>query len=183
MSHMRIAPKRVLILVVAYGFIAAACSKHRLSESTDIEMTRSAEPGGLNAVVTIHVSKPMVVGFFSSGTAGDEHLDWGIEVTTACARPKGVAVQEVAADKLVFVDGDKRSELSIPEDGNDGLGCYLVAPGRQPKIVRGTIAPSYLTMACPAAAASYFDIPACCPKGGRCLADGTFVPEGKVNDS
>ncbi|HEY3176419.1 MAG TPA: hypothetical protein VGK94_11750 [Candidatus Polarisedimenticolia bacterium] len=131
---------------------------------------------------TFIVKGPMVVGFFSPEVGGDEHLDWGLERTAACLRPKGVSVTQVSANVLIFVDGKVSTEFRVPSQGNGGLGCYLVAPGRKPLVING-VAPSYLVHACLGKASVYFHVPSCCPEGWVCCPDGSLRGEGSVCDS
>jgi hypothetical protein len=132
----------------------------------------------------IEVHGPMAVGFFPNVGQAEldadegarsalEHFGYAVEDMTKCLDPKGIPVQAVQAELLIFQDGARRSELSLRHVSNESVGCYLVAPSREPKIIRATAGPSSLVILCPAAASFYFGIPECCPDGFKCCPNGS----------
>lgn len=104
-----------------------------------------------------------------------EHFGYAIAATDKCLRPHGIPVDAVYANEIVFEDGGRRFVVDLGGSTNESMGCAFVAPGRAPTIVRATAGPSSLVSLCPATAASYFSIPACCPEGWQCCSDGTVV--------
>lgn len=136
----------------------------------------------------VEVRAPMVVGFFPAlsgkalgsdqGTASAlDHFYQALADTAECLEPAGVEVRGVLADRIVFRDGRKESELPLVAGSNESVGCYLVAPGREPQIVRAKAGPSSLIILCPAVSSMYFEAPSCCPAGFTCSPEGLTVGE------
>jgi hypothetical protein len=130
----------------------------------------------------------MVVGFFPiiSGEERDkdgslgaavEHFRMAMTDVANCLRQAAIPVAVLQAKRLIVENGPQREELPLGAVSNEAIGCYFVAPNRSAKIVRATAGPSSLTVLCPAAAATYFDVPGCCPHGFRCCADGRILDE------
>jgi hypothetical protein len=154
---------------------------------SDIPAVPDASDNGQQTEV-IEVDGPLLVGFFpvvtGAGTTGNgavesalEHFDWALETARQCLQSTGVNVREVHAQVVVVHNRGSRDQLSLAGTGNDSIGCYLVAPGRQAHIVRASAGPSSLIVLCPAAASVYFDVPQCCPDGFRCCPDGSVRDE------
>src|SRR5262245_46623299 len=94
-------------IILISAFISSSlqclgCARSKLSTEPPLVQSHDLE--------VIVVRGPMVVGFFSPAVGGDEHLDWGLDNAAACLEPKGVAVSQVSANSLVFIDGNQRSE-------------------------------------------------------------------------
>jgi len=152
--------------------------------------SRSATPGGpgVQASDVLEIVGPTAIGFFPAyeesrvatdpGLAsGLEHFEFAMADLSRCVEPAGVKVQVVVAGSLRVRDGEQMEELPLEEVVPENAGCYLVAPGRPPRIVRGRAGTSSLVQLCPAAASVYFDIASCCPAGFRCCPDGEVIDE------
>lgn len=170
----------------ALGFLAVSCAGDASSSGGDSASV--AASGQARQVEVIEVDEPLLIGFFPVVPAearGDaavasalEHLAWVMAEAEECLRSAHVEVREVHARALVFENQGTRDELHLDSLSNDSMGCYLVAPGRPAQIVRASAGPSSLLVLCPAAAASYFDVPGCCPDGFLCCPDGRLNIEG-----
>jgi hypothetical protein len=114
---------------------------------------------------TIRVQGPMVVGFFPvhSYEGLEEHFVFAIEDTAQCLTHKNIPVQVVYADTLIIENGAVRDKLILNQDSPEGMGCYFVAPEREPNVVNAIMGGSSLRYGCMGAAAAYFDEPACNP--------------------
>jgi hypothetical protein len=174
-----------LVMIGLLACSVVGCAERRVEAPTDHAKSQGEQT---SATQVIEVHGPMAVGFFpivtQAGVDADdevrsalEHFGCAIEDMTKCLRPKGIPVQAVQAEAVIFNDGDRRRQLSLWKISNESVGCYLIEPGRDPKIVRATAGPSSLVVLCPAAASMYFDIPECCPQGFRCCPDGSVVDE------
>jgi hypothetical protein len=142
---------------------------------------------GCVQIQVIEVTGPMVIGFFPDVSdqeieadlgiaAALDHFSIALENTAACLEGTDVAVRAMFGDRLVVMNGQRRDERPVGwEKTGEGIGCYLVAPGREPMIMDAGVAPSSLALHCPSAASVYFDLPQCCPDGWRCCPDGTVV--------
>ena len=153
---------------------------------------RNREPGkeawaGLSTVA-IRIDRPMVVGFFPNVTQAEidaddslqsavEHFISALQDTAKCMEASGIPVPAACADRIIFREGNSRSEVSLNELSNESIGCAMLAPNRKPRLVRASAGPSSLILLCPAAASLYFTIPACCPQGFKCCPDGNVVGE------
>ena len=148
----------------------------------------SGEPQTKSSVVVVR--RPIIIGFFPAVgatlgpdlTAPDQsgllsamdHFTWALDNVRACLESKGVLVREVYADQLVVRNRRVVERLELSEGDNDSIGCYIVAPGRSPAVVRATQGASSLVLACQVQAAVYFSIPECCPEGVTCCLDGSY---------
>jgi hypothetical protein len=111
---------------------------------------------------------PMIVGFFpwvdentidaDDGTReGVAHLGFALEDLAKCLKGRGIKIQLILTDRLIFEERGRAAEFQIA----DRVGCYFVSPGKPPCIVYAKPGPSSLTIIAPAAAAKYFNAPEC----------------------
>lgn len=128
----------------------------------------TAKPSEPSRIV---VTAPTIIGYFPAVDEGElekndglnsalEHLEMALEKSAACFAANGVRVQKVFADRIGVVDDGRAVEIA-PTRSPDGLGAFLVSPGRSGRFVDGGAGPSSLISHVPAAAAEYFDLPAC----------------------
>ena len=144
------------------------------------------EAGRVPVEKVVEVHGPIAVGFFPFVTNEEAsrdhevgeamaHFSFALQDLAECLKPSGIPVQAVYADSVVFLSGNKRDVLALRRNSSESVGCYFVAPGRQPKVVIGETGPSSLVVLCPAAASLYFSLPSCCPQGVRCCPDGRVI--------
>ena len=170
-------------LVALLTAVLCACSHSRT-----LDRQPAMQPGATVPLQSrfVDVIGPTVVGFFPAypegaiqtdpGLAsGLEHFQFAMADTARCAELAGVKVLVVVADSVLIRNGKQEETLQLKEIVPENAGCYLVAPGKGPRIVRGGAGTSSLVQRCPAAAAVYFDIASCCPPGIRCCPDGRVV--------
>jgi len=176
----RLASRGLAALLVA--MMSAKCAHPRTT--TDIVQDPNA----------IKVSGPLVVGFFpASGAslgefngsdedsplvAAKDHLKWALDNVKTCMGSKGVEVREVYANRLSVDNQGKADSFDLIESSGESIGCYIVAPGRAPAIVRAGDESTSLVLACQASASVYFSMPECCPEGLVCCPDGTWRSQG-----
>jgi hypothetical protein len=171
-----------MVRLVALAVLPWALTKAMAASAESSKALRSEE----HPVERIEVQGPLAVGFFpkiaqveldadEGARSALEHLGYAVEEMSKCLRPRGISVQAVQTELLIFQNGASRTELSLRDASNEIVGCYLVAPRREPKIIRATAGPSSLVILCPAAASLYFGVPECCPDGFECCRDGRVV--------
>ena len=130
-----------------------------------------------DAARRIAINGPTVIGYFPAVSdkelANDdalgsafEHLQMALATCDACFGSHGVDVQMVIADKITVVDDGRVQEI-LPRREPDGIGAFLVSPGRDGRIVHAGRGPSSLVSYVPQAASEYFELPACGSRGGR----------------
>jgi len=121
------------------------------------------------------VEGPIVIGFFptvndaslasdDSLAAAFDHFTGAIAKVKRCLEPHGIEVRTVFVNRVLVVSGARSTELP-PDRAPDGIGAYLDAPGREPRIVVPPVGPSSLGDALAGEAAGYFGVPACRPAG------------------
>jgi hypothetical protein len=169
--------REIALLVLAAGALACA-SAGKTTASGVVETARDAR--------VILVRSPLAIGFFPIVTdenrgedvdSAAEHFTYAVGDMARCLQPKGIPVQIIEAKSMVIENGAARSALNLAPVSNESIGCYLVAPNREPMIVRAIAGASSLMALCPSAASVYFNVPECCPSGWRCCPDGTAVDE------
>ena len=179
--RIRIAATWQSTAVIATLAGAVACSNAKTSRDTGNGQVPPSES------TVISVRAPIAIGFFplvsptevSEGVElAAEHFSYAISDLSSCLDPSGIAVEIVEAKVLVVDNGGNRDIIDLAARSNESIGCYLVAPGRQPMIVRAEGGASSLTIRCPSAAAVYFEVPDCCPEGFICCPDGNPVYDG-----
>ena len=177
--------------VLLSGVLCQCIAAQTLAAGSGSEAT--AKAAGVPGSGVVEIVGPTVVGFFPAYTdellakdpglaSGLEHFQFAMHDTARCAEPEGVKVEVVVSDALRIRDGKHEDRLLLQELVPSNAGCYLVAPGRPPRIVRGEAGTSSLVQLCPAAASSYFKIASCCPVGFRCCSDGRVLDEATSCD-
>jgi hypothetical protein len=125
-----------------------------------------------SGAVQVDVAGPMVIGFFppvsdedvasSSGTReGLAHLEFALSDVAKCLKSRGVSVRVERTRALVLKVAGKERRFDIPPEWERAVGAYLIAPGRDPRVVYASAGPSSLQVRLPNAVAEYFAAPAC----------------------
>jgi len=143
--------------------------------------------------VPIVVTEPTLIAFFppasdaklaaSAGLASAlDHFGYAYHLTQTCLADSKVTVLLHRALRLSVQTDGRIDEHDLSRNDNESLGCYLAAPAKMPKVVFASAGPSSLIILCPAAAATYFDVPSCCPDGFKCCPDGSVKDESATCD-
>jgi hypothetical protein len=124
-------------------------------------------PVSRNAV--IHVTKPMIVGFFPPSTdaalqtdngtiEGMAHLSFAIEDALKCILDSGKRVEAtiIMASSLVIEQNSERRRIRLSRRWPESVGAYLLAPGKRPRAVVASNYPSLLGETLLPEAAAYF---------------------------
>ena len=168
------------VVVAGLAFVLACAQADRSPNGTDF----GGAPRDLRVV---SVGAPIAIGFFplvpptemSEGIeSAAEHFSFAISDLSSCLEPSGIQVEVVESKSLLIDNPGNRDVVDLSALSNESIGCYLVAPGRQPMIVRADTGASSLVIRCPSAAAVYFNVPECCPQGWTCCPDGSPIDEG-----
>jgi len=88
------------------------------------------------------------------------HIAYAMEDTVACLNPKKVKVELVFADRLVVRNGEHGGSFLVGKLGQ-GVGAFLLEPGRKPIVIHTTIGVSSLQILLPSAAAQYWSVSGC----------------------
>ena len=133
--------------------------------------TADRSPPRPEGVRRIAITRPTIIGYFPAVTDAElddsdglssalDHLQIALEKSDACFGSKGVSVQAVFADEIAVVYDGRVQEI-VPMRKPDGIGAFLVAPGRPGRVVHAGRGPSSLVFYLPAAASEYFQLPPC----------------------
>jgi hypothetical protein len=126
----------------------------------------------------ISATQPMVIGFAPPVTPATldrdaglgsalEHWAWGLENTAACLKSSGVDEKAIQTDDLIVMSNNQRITLEVrPYPDAEGIGAYLVAPGKEGRLILLRM-PSAFVNALPGAAAEFFDVADCCTQTAR----------------
>ena len=135
-----------------------------------------ARHGAAREVIT--ATDPLVIGFAPSVTEAGlendaalrsalEHWAWGLENAAACLKSSGIGVKTIHADTLTVSSNNQRITLEVrPSADAQGIGAYLVAPGKAGRLMLLGIASAFVH-ALPGAAAEFFDVADCCTETAR----------------
>ena len=117
----------------------------------------------------IHVTQPMIVGFFPPSTdaelqsddgrsEGINHLRFAIEDAVKCILDSGKRVEAtiVMASALVIEQDSSRRRIRLSRRWPESVGAYLLAPGKRPRGVVASSYPSLLGATLLPQAAGYF---------------------------
>lgn len=131
-------PRRTALWVLL--FAAALGCAGRTRPGTAVPLPATADTG------TVDISGPTLIGFFprltrarmaDSGFAGRlREFQAGLAHLRPGFERAGVAVFEQYTDTLAVREPGRGLQIYVPP-GEDGMGYYLAAPGRDPDIIPG----------------------------------------------
>lgn len=111
-----------------------------------------------------------------------DHLGKALGQTEQCLAGSPVTALMFRGNRLSVETSRGVDAFDLSASDNSSIGCYLSAPGKASRTIFASAGASSLIVLCPAAAAAYFGIPACCPNGFTCCEDGEVVDEASRCD-
>ena len=88
------------------------------------------------------------------------HLQFAVDDTIKCLKPKTVRVKLVYADRLELRNGPE-SQVFVVRKLGQAVGAIVVEPGKKGRAVFSEVGPSTLQLLLPQAASEYWHTPSC----------------------